>query len=501
MVVGVQHIVRYANPAFCRLVGKPEESVLGMFAGDCLPQCAGCIALLTQVNRTGEAKSHTEHGTALRKPLSWSYSVWPIVTSEGQKLGAMLQVTEASQLQSQSTAMNEALMVSAVRQHELAAAADVLAVEMGHEIVRREQSEGALAFTEARLRLALESAKASTWEWNIKTNTLLWSDEISTLPGLEVVNREESYESWRAFVHPEDREALDRAAEQAATSIPQIALEFRTLDLSGAIHWMLLRGCVGRVEDGCAISYLGILLDVTERKHAEHALLRSEKLAGVGRLAATLAHEINNPLDAAMNALYLAQTNPDVPESALEYLAMADEELRRVAHMTRQSLGFYREATSPTTFAVDTLLDSVLGLMKNRIIAKSITIDRQSDKTLEVTGIFGELRQVMVNLVANSVDAIDTGGLIKLRASVSSSSKNGGQRHIRITVADNGRGIGASQLTRVFEPFFTTKGELGTGLGLWVTKQIVEKHSGGIRVRSSTDRRHNGTVFSVTLPE
>ena len=500
MVVGAQQVVSYANPAFCRLVGKPEESVLGMFAADCLPQCAGCISLLNHVNRTGEAKTYTQRENSAPKPLSWSYSVWPVFESGGEPLGVMLQITEASELQSQSVAMNQELMISAVRQHELSETADLLTAEMGREIERRRESEAELLFSEARLRLALESARASIWEWNVKTNMLKWSDEITTLPVLEIVNREESYESWRALVHAEDRDTLDKTAEQATNSEQRIAVEFRITDAGGVIHWMLLRGCVGRVEEGRAVTYLGILLDVTERKHAEQALLRSEKLAGVGRLAATLAHEINNPLDAAMNALYLAHTNPEVPESAQGYLQIADEELRRVAHMARQSLGFYRESTAPTTFTVDALLESVLNLMNGRIVAKSVTIESHSAGSPTITGIFGELRQVFVNLLSNSLDALEPNGHIELRSSAYRSQTDG-SRCIRISVADNGRGIGASQLTRIFEPFFTTKGELGTGLGLWVTKQIIEKHGGSIRVRSSTSRSRNGTVFSVILPE
>ena len=501
MVDGLDHVVRYVNPALCLLVGEPAERLLGRHVVDALPQCRGCASIMTEVSRSGKARSHRERGVSAKEPRFWAYSVWPLLATGGRSLGALIQVTEASELQSQSAAMNEALMVSAVRQHELAEAADVLAAEMSNEITQRKKTEASLSVSESRLRLALESARATTWEWNIKTNMLVWSDEISALSGVDVRSREESFESWRSLIYPEDHDAVDAVAELAVNSSSRIAVEFRILDVYGVIRWMLLRGCLNRVEDGRALTYTGIILDITERKHAEHALLRSEKLAGVGRLAATLAHEINNPLDAAMNALYLAQTNPNVPESALEYLAMADEELQRVAHMTRQSLGFYREATSPTTFPVDTLLDSVLGLMKNRIVAKSITIDRQSDKALEATGIFGELRQVMVNLIANSLDALDIGGRIRLRTSLTSSFKNDGQRHIRITVADNGRGVGATQLARIFEPFFTTKGELGNGLGLWVTKQILEKHSGKITVRSKNTGPQSGTVFSITLPE
>ncbi len=498
MVEGVDQVLRHVNPAFCRLVGEAEGTLLGTSIAACLPHSDGCLSILARVNRTGEPESHTEQRTAERQ-LVWSYSVWPVLPEGERPLGAMILITETSEFHQQATAMNQALMVSAVRQHELAEAADILAVQMSNEIAERKRSEQELGASESRLSLALESAKASTWEWDVEMNSLRWSDAIRALPGFKKNSREASYEAWRASVYPEDRAAVDSARDQAANCSPRINVEFRVQDGDGSICWMLIRGRLGRVEGGRAMTYSGIILDITERKHGEQALLRSEKLNGVGRMAATLAHEINNPLDAVMNAVYLAKLTPGVPEPAHHFLDIADEELRRVAHMARQSLGFYRESISPTTFSVDTLLDSALGLLKNRINVRSITIERQSDEDLNITGVFGELRQVFVNLISNSLDVLDKNGTIKLRTSLSTSLRDGRQR-VRITVADNGKGIGVLQLTRVFEPFFTTKGELGTGLGLWVTKQLVEKHGGAIQVRSCTKSPHVGTVFSITLP-
>ena len=504
MVEGVEHVVRYANAAFGRLVGLPEVTMLGARLPTVYPRWEDCRALLAEVERTGVPQSQTEteregHG-ADSQPGYVSYCAWPVkVDAEaGRGPCSMIQVTETSELHRQAMAMNEALLVSAMRQSVLTEASDVLNVQLLSEIADRKRSESALDASESRLRMALESAKASTWEWDVETNRLRWSDEIRALPGLKMNSREASFEAWRSMIHPEDQAAVDGLLEQAAHCSPQINFEFRVQE-NGGTQWMLVRGRLGRVDGDRALSYLGIVLDVTERKNAEQALLRSEKLAGAGRLAATLAHEINNPLDAAMNALYLGKTNLDDTAMAREYLAMADEELGRVAHMTRQSLGFYREATMPSTFRVRTLLDSVLGLLKNRFTAKAVEVETRCEPGLEMTGVFGEVRQVLVNLLANSLDAMDERGKIDLRAAASGLLMDG-RRGIRVTVADSGRGMNALQLTHIFEPFFTTKGELGTGLGLWVTKQIVEKHGGTIRVRSSTGQGHPGTIFSIRLP-
>jgi two-component system NtrC family sensor kinase len=178
---------------------------------------------------------------------------------------------------------------------------------------------------------------------------------------------------------------------------------------------------------------------------------------------------------------------------------MADDELKRIAHITRQTLGFYRESSVPTTFLVVTLLNSVIDLLQAKMVATQVIVEKQYDDLLQIVAIFGELRQVISNLMLNSLDALGEGGRVTLRASTSRNPLDGSSR-IRITIADNGHGISATALPRIFEPFFTTKGSTGNGLGLWVCKQIIEKHGGSIRVRSRTCEPQ-GTTFSMVLPE
>ena len=239
--------------------------------------------------------------------------------------------------------------------------------------------------------------------------------------------------------------------------------------------------------------------DITERKKTEEALLRSDKLASVGRMAATIAHEINNPLAAITNTLFLANMEAEDPTAVRRLLDVADDELKRIAHITRQTLGFYRESTVPIEVSVSAVMESTLDLMKSKIMARQASIKKDWDGETEVTAVAGELRQVFSNLLSNSLDAIDEGGKITVRIRSGPDFKRGG-RWVRVTMADNGRGIPAASLPRIFEPFFTTKGTVGTGLGLWVSKQIAEKHGGTVRVRSKTEGNNHGTVFTIFLP-
>jgi PAS domain S-box-containing protein len=241
--------------------------------------------------------------------------------------------------------------------------------------------------------------------------------------------------------------------------------------------------------------FVAVFDNITERKQSEEALLRAEKLASVGRMAASIAHEINNPLAAVMNLLFLAVSTGELSASTRQLLETADEELRRVAYITRQALGFYRESNAPALTSVSAVLDSAVNLLKSRIKAKHALIDAQmgKDKEVQIIAVAGELRQVFSNLLSNSLDAIEERGVIKLRLS----SRN---NHVRVTIADNGKGIPRNIRGRIFEPLFTTKSTVGTGLGLWVSQQIIEKHKGTIRVRSSSEGLCTGTTFSIVLP-
>jgi signal transduction histidine kinase len=221
-------------------------------------------------------------------------------------------------------------------------------------------------------------------------------------------------------------------------------------------------------------------------------------------MAATIAHEINNPLESVTNLLFLANHGGDLPEQTQNLLKMADVELQRVAHIARQSLGFYRESNAPALTSVNDLLDSAVELLKGKVSEKNATIEKEWKSDTRITAVAGELRQIFSNLLANSLDAIDRGGKIRIRSSESGPSQgpltSPHPHSVRITFVDDGRGIHPSIRRHIFEPFFTTKGTVGTGLGLWVTRQIVDKHGGTIAVHSCTTGNQKGTAFSIVLP-
>jgi PAS domain S-box-containing protein len=302
---------------------------------------------------------------------------------------------------------------------------------------------------------------------------------------------------WTEAIHQEDRSKALQRWQTAVAQRSAYEAEYRLLRWDGEYHWHVARAVPMAESEGEEPLWFGTTTDIDERKRTQELLIRSEKVAALGRMAATLAHDINNPLAAAMNALYIVQSN--VPKSLKEYVNMADAELRRISHITRQALGFYRESSQPGVVDVGSTLNEAVSLFKSKIKAKHICLQKENSSNLKVSGISGELRQVFSNLIANSVDAVPENGSIKVRVS-HLTNPNTASRYVRVSVADDGVGIDANLLPHIFEPLFTTKGAIGTGLGLWESKQLVEKHGGSIRVRSCTGSGRRGTTFTVLLP-
>jgi PAS domain S-box-containing protein len=254
-----------------------------------------------------------------------------------------------------------------------------------------------------------------------------------------------------------------------------------------------------RDEEGEVVFLVPEARDITELKRAEAALLQSEKLAAVGRLASSIAHEINNPLESVTNLIYLARRGA-VSEEASSYLETAERELRRVAVITNQTLRFHKQATRPQLVRCEELFESVLSIHQGRVVNALVRIERRSRGDPSVTCFDGEIRQVVNNLVGNAIDAMHPRGGRLLLRSRESTEWSTGRRGVVLTVADSGEGMSKALMKRMFEPFFTTKGDSGTGLGLWVSKEIVDRHQGALRVRSSQREGRRGTVFTVFLP-
>ena len=229
------------------------------------------------------------------------------------------------------------------------------------------------------------------------------------------------------------------------------------------------------------------------REDAEVALRRGEKLAATGRFAATVAHEMNNPLAAVVNLIYLAQSSPEASNHVRGLLEAAQQELKRVAHISRQTLAFYKDNATAEDFEVAELLSDILFIMQAKIRNKNLVLETRCADCW-IFAVKGEVRQVVSNLISNAIDASPSGGIIVVRGGPCTDTA------IRIEVVDNGKGISSGDLKKLYQPFFTTKADVGNGLGLWVSKNLVEKNAGTISVTTSTDAGRSGTTFAVTFP-
>ena len=251
-------------------------------------------------------------------------------------------------------------------------------------------------------------------------------------------------------------------------------------------------------EDGTVQAIAGASIEITLQKRAEAALIQSEKLAAVGRMASSIAHEINNPLESVMNLIYIARQHAILPE-VQQFLDLADQELRRVSIIANQTLRFHKQASNPREIACTELYTTVLSLYEGRLKNSAIKVEKRKRATRPIECFEGDIRQVLNNLVGNAIDAMPQGGRLLLRSRDAFDWKTG-RRGLALTVADTGPGMDAATQKRIFEAFFTTKGISGTGLGLWISTGIMDRHQGRIRVRSSQHEGHRGTVFQLFLP-
>jgi PAS domain S-box-containing protein len=255
--------------------------------------------------------------------------------------------------------------------------------------------------------------------------------------------------------------------------------------------------------DGVVDAIAAVNLEITNQKKAEAALIQSEKLAAVGRLASSISHEINNPLEAITNLLYLIALSQELPEGVRHYVHTAQSELSRVCQIATQTLRFHRQAVRATHVSAAELVDAVLNLYQGRLSNSGIHVEASYSTATKILCFENDIRQVLNNLIANAIDAMRQGGRLVVRAhDVTDHSPDHpeGRRGMRITIADTGHGISPAVRPRLFEPFYTTKDLNGTGLGLWISAGIVARHHGRLTFRSADHPHHHGTVFSLFLP-
>ena len=372
-LAGPNHILRYVNSAFCRLARKTVEELIGKPLVEVVAW-EGCLALLNRVYYTGEAMIQTEPERTEVHSVRRSYTMWPVRGAEDHPVGVMMQVTETTQAHQRAIAVNEQLLLSGVRQHEL--------------------------------RETAESLNAQ------------------------------------------------------------------------------------------------LQLEIAERKRMEQALVQSEKLAVTARFASTMAHEINNPLEAMTNLVYLLAPLQTGPE-ARAYIATLEDQLQGLRRITAHSLKFHRDGNKPAEFKLDVVLREVSDFYRPQAERQGIAVHQRFETDGTILAFRGEIVQVVTNLLLNALDATSAHGQVILhlypapRWLCEVHPSSGGYC---LSIADSGSGIAPQDQARLYQPFFTTKGERGTGLGLWVSAGIINRIGGSIRVWSSRRPGHSGTCFSVFLP-
>jgi PAS domain S-box-containing protein len=365
------------------------------------------------------------------------------------------------------------------------------------DITDRKLAEEALRGSEERLQFALETARLGTWSYDAATDTSTGDAAMLRMFGSSRASGDFNY--WIEFVHPDDRETVGTKFRASVAGQAPYESEYRIVRPSdGEERWIRSRGRM-ILERDQPLRMAVIVEDITDRKHTEAALLRTEKLAAVGRLASSIAHEINNPLESVTNLLYLAKLGAADP-TTLEYLSLAEQELSRASAITTQTLRFHRQSSRPTQVSCDDLVANVLGILRSRLLNARVTVEVRKRATRPVLCFDGEIRQVIYNLLINAVDAMQQqGGRLFLRSREGHHHATG-RSGLILTIADTGTGIPSRTLAKIFEPFYSTKGGAGTGLGLWISKEIVGRHHGQLRVRSSQRPGHTGTVFTIFLP-
>lgn len=378
---------------------------------------------------------------------------------------------------------------------------------VGDTRLAQERSAAAQAMREreSRLQMALEGGHVGLWDNDLEHGYALWSDEHYRILGLTPGSVPAGYNTIRNAVHPEDRGPVDALFHETRAAARPFCCEYRVVWPDGTVRWVEAQAKYETNSDGVAVRMLGVMTDITHRKQAEAVMLRTEKLAAAGRLAASIAHEINNPLEAITNLLYLIERTDDI-DDARRQARQALDEVMRVSRIAQQTLKFHRQSEAARRIRMSEILDDVLELFQGKLAPLNITVERRYQYNPEIECLVGDLRQVFANLIANSLDAMSVrphgtnGGSLVLRIRESRNWRAPHLRGLRVTLLDTGCGMDSKTRRHIYEPFFTTKQDSGTGLGLWVSSEIIERLRGSLSVWSSRIPGRSGAAFSLFLP-
>jgi len=365
------------------------------------------------------------------------------------------------------------------------------------DVSERKKAEQALRESEERSRAIVETtpecvkivaADGTLQRMNSSGLAMVGADCAAMVVGKNIYD----------LIAPEDRERFRRFNEGICRG-ERGALEFDIIGLHGLRRHMETHA-VPLCDSNGTVVQLAVTRDVTERRSIEDRLSKTQKMAAAGQLAASLAHEINNPLSSVVNLLYLLQHHSALDPEARKLVTTAENEIGRVARIVKQSLAYYRKGTKPKDIDLGATVEESVQVYRDKFDRAGIRLSKKVITGDYVLGFPDEIRQVIDNLLLNAVESMPGGGRLAVAVRPSISLKGGDRKSVRLTVADTGYGISKDVLSRIFDPFFTTKLEKGTGLGLWIVHGLVIKHEGTIRVRSSVRSGKCGTVVSILWP-
>lgn len=530
-VEGTEHVVRYVNPAFCLLVGKDSEELIGIPFARAVPAGEACLPLLDRAHGTGEPQIHTELEYSRSRP-NWSYAIWAIAGSSTRPAGLMIQVTdetEAVRIRQWAAGVNQELMLAAVRQHELLEAADRLSAGLQVEIAEQKLTEETLAKYRARLEKLIRERTAELVQSNAallettrtleelidaspvgilvldpKANVTLWNPAMGTILGW--TGEEVRGKPFPAVAGEQKgaKEILKRVLSGAKLA----GVEVRWARKDGRAVDLRLWTAPVREEKGRIRSAIGVLLDVSQLKEMEQIALTQQKMATLGHVAATIAHEIRNPLSGLnlyVETLERILGEADIPIQDLQAKTKTViARIRSVSAKMETVIGRVLSFSRPgpprmELFDINARIRAAVGMVKISLqkAGARVAVALQDDLPL----CRGDMRlfdQVLINLMTNAAQAMEgqkSERVIELTSAVVRSNPGEGH-YVAVSVADSGPGIPEEVRERIFEPFVTTR-KLGVGIGLSITHKIISDHRGFIRVGTS---RFGGALFTIELP-
>lgn len=357
--------------------------------------------------------------------------------------------------------------------------------------------EGPLRAEDRLFRELAESLPLMVWAADAVGNKIYCNQQYLRYIGVESATG--MNDGWHLAIHPDDQERAKRTWATAVRDGGTYECEYRLRRADGVYRVFLARAVPVRDHAEHITRWLGTSIDLHDDRLASADLRQADKLLAAARCATSVAHQINNPLAAAINAIYLAQQDATLNEDTRNYLALAAAEVARVAHVTARSLGFHKQTDRLQQISVPALLASVLKFFESRLVEQGLTLRRKLREVPPVHCYKDDLSQAVSALLINAVEASPRGAVITIRLRGERLNADGMITGIRLTIADNGTGIAPEVRASMFRPFVSTKGEAGVGLGLWMCDQIVKRHHGSIRLRSRT-LQPCGTVAVLRLP-